>query len=106
MSLDGAQENDLEQEIEIQRARQGNVIYSQENNSTENKARQGQSTNDNLIEGVNCSLHSKEPYTVRFINTTEKNVDVIWLNFTGEKVTYQTLTPQTAWSVHTYKVCF
>ena len=103
MSFDVADDNNLEQ-VEIQELQQGDAQPSQQNHDNQDKERRGQRIKTNLIEGVECSVTSTEGHSVRFVNTTDKTIDVIWLDFTGQKVTYQTLSPQTAWSVYTYKV--
>lgn len=104
MSFDVAQDNNLEQAEVEQGLQQGDALPSQQNQGNQDEERRrDQKIKSNLIEGVECSVTSTERYSVRFVNTTDKTIDVIWLDFTGQKVTYQTLSPQTAWSVYTYK---
>ena len=59
---------------------------------------------DHLVEGVERSGRSTSSCRVRFVNTTQKTVDLIWLDHQGQRVTYKSLAPQTACSVHTFKV--
>ena len=59
---------------------------------------------DHLVEGVERSGRSTSSCRVRFVNTTQKTVDLIWLDHQGQRVTYRSLAPQTACSVHTFKV--
>ena len=104
MSVDFGYENNLkEDEID------GRHTENQNTNSQPQSSNQecgGNTLNDKeqLIKGVDCSARSTERFTVRFVNTTDKCVDVIWLDFEGQPVTYETLQPQTAWSVYTYEV--
>ena len=106
MSLDEAQDNNSA-EVQLQPAEQDrNVSVAQENDTAqENGANPDLIPSKTLVEGVECSLTSTERFTVRFVNTTDKTIDVIWLDFAGQQVKYHTLTPHTAWSVFTYKVC-
>ena len=105
MSHDIVPENNV-QEIEIEGPQQdGCSIASRQNVSGAKSVNSDPKSKKNLIEGVECSVRSDDRFTVRFVNTTDKSVDVIWLNFEGQPVTYKTLQPQTAWSVFTYKVC-
>ena len=106
MSFDVAQDNNVE-EVELQGAEQGHRAISPHENITpkENEAKEDPRSKANLIQGVECSIASTERFIVRFVNTTDKTIDVVWLNFTGQQVRYQTLAPHTAWSVNTYKVC-
>ena len=105
MSHDIVPENNV-QEIEIEGPQQdGCSIASRQNVSEAKSVNSDPKSKKNLIEGVECSVRSDDRFTVRFVNTTDKSVDVIWLNFEGQPVTYKTLQPQTAWSVFTYKVC-
>jgi von Hippel-Lindau disease tumor supressor len=39
---------------------------------------------------------------VRFINNTDRKVDVIWINFEGQYVKYKTLTPGAFFDANTY----
>ena len=100
MSFDEAQENNLER-VEVQELQQGDALPSQQNREKQDKERREQRIKSNLIEGVECSVSSTEGHSVRFVNTTDKTIDVIWLDFTGQKVKYQTLSPQTAWTIYT-----
>ena len=102
MSFDVAQDNNLEQGEVQHGLQEGDALPSHQNqDSQDEERRRDQKIKSNLIEGVECSVTSTERYSVRFVNTTDKTIDVIWLDFTGQKVTYQTLSPQTAWSVYT-----
>lgn len=61
-------------------------------------------TTDKFVEGVSCSGHSSSrPRHVRFVNTTAKTVDLIWLDHEGKRVLYRSMSPQTAHSVRTYE---
>ncbi len=106
MSFDVAQENNVE-EVQLQGEEQGHrAISTHENNTAkENEVKPDPRSKANLIEGVERSIASKERFIVRFVNTTDKTIDVVWLDFTGQQIRYQTLAPHTAWSVNTYKVC-
>mgnify|MGYP003312824701 CR=1 FL=1 len=108
MSFEGGQDKSVEHQGGAQ-LQQDEVQPSQ--NSKDHKEDKGRISDKRqhnpeirLRKGVECSVESEERYTVRFVNTTEKSVDLIWLDFKGEKVTYQTLSPQTAYSVFTFKV--
>ena len=57
-----------------------------------------------LIEGSLHSVESEEQFQARFVNTTDRSVEVIWLDFTGQPVTYKILQPDELWVVDTYKV--
>ena len=105
MSHDVVPENNV-QEDEIEGPQQdGCNLASRQDNSEPKSVNSDPKSKENLIEGVECSVRSDDRFTVRFVNTTDKSVDVIWLNFEGHPVIYETLQPQTAWSVFTYKVC-
>ena len=104
MSVDFGYENDLEEdEIDGRRTENQNT-NSQQQSSNQECGGNTPSDKEQLIKGVDCSARSTERFTVRFVNTTDKCVDVIWLDFEGQPVTYETLQPQTAWSVYTYEV--
>ena len=104
MSHDVVPENNV-QEIEIEGPQQdGCNLASRQDNSKPKIVNSDPNSKENLIKGVECSVRSDDRFTVRFVNTTDKSVDVIWLNFEGHQVTYKTLQPQTAWSVFTFKV--
>ena len=105
MSHDVIPENNV-QEDEIEGPQQERCsLVSRHDSSNPKCFNSDPKSKKNLIEGVECSVRSDDRFTVRFVNTTDKSVDVIWLNFEGQPVTYKTLQPQTAWSVFTYKVC-
>ena len=89
-------ENEIEESEEHQCSRQNSIHHE--------SVKLDEKVKESLIQGVECSVRSTEGFTVRFVNTTDKSVDVIWLDFDGQPVTYTTLQPQTAWSVYTYKV--
>ena len=104
MSGDFGYANNLEEdEIDVRHMENENKS-SQIQSSTQECARNGPNGKKQLIKGVECSARSTKRFTVRFVNTTEKCVDVVWLDFEGRPVTYETLQPQTAWSVYTYEV--
>ena len=91
-----AEENEIEGSEENNHSRQNSIRHE--------IVRPDEKVKESLIHGVECSVDSTEGFTVRFVNTTDKSVDVVWLDFDGQPVTYATLHPQTAWSVYTYKV--
>lgn len=49
------------------------------------------------------SLNSLEKCYVRFINTTERCVDVFWINYSGVRVNYRLLNKGRYVDVSTYK---
>ena len=104
MSFDIGRENDIKEDENKGIDNENQNSNSKQENSIQNTIRTGPVEEKHLIEGVECSVKSTERFTVRFVNTTDKCVDVIWLDFEGQPVTYETLQPQTAWSVYTYKV--
>ena len=109
MSFEGGQDNNVEHEGGAQQLQQGEVQQSRNSNNHKKDKKQmpdswKHNPELNLRKGIDCSVESVEHYTVRFVNTTEKSIDLIWLDFKGEQVTYKTLSPQTAYSVFTYKV--
>jgi von Hippel-Lindau disease tumor supressor len=48
------------------------------------------------------SKHSMFRSFVRFINNTDRKVDVIWINFEGQHVKYKTLPPGAFFDANTY----
>lgn len=104
MSVDFGYENDLQEDDIDGRHNENQNTNSQHQNSSQESGRNGPIDKEQLIKGVECSARSTKRFTVRFVNTTDKCVDVIWLDFEGQPVTYETLQPQTAWSVYTYEV--
>jgi len=48
------------------------------------------------------SLHSSKPSYIRFKNTTQRRVDVIWINYDGIKVKYKTLQPMEYFDVSSF----
>jgi von Hippel-Lindau disease tumor supressor len=48
------------------------------------------------------SKHSRDQSFVRFINNTDRVVDVIWINFEGQHVKYKTLPPSAFFDCNTY----
>lgn len=48
------------------------------------------------------SKHSSHKSFVRFINNTDRVVDVIWINFEGQHVKYKTLPPSAFFDCNTY----
>ncbi len=53
-------------------------------------------------EGYTRSGESDDKFYVRFVNTTQRTVTLIWLDFSGREVRHRSLSPQTAHSVFTY----
>ena len=106
MSFDFEYENYLEEDEIDGRHTENQNTNSQQQSSNQKSGGNAPNGKKELIKGVECSARSTERFTVRFVNTTDKCVDVIWLDFEGQPVTYETLQPQTAWSVYTYKVDF
>ena len=106
MSFDFEYENYLEEDEIDGRHTENQNTNSQQQSSNQKSGGNASNGKKELIKGVECSARSTERFTVRFVNTTDKCVDVIWLDFEGQPVTYETLQPQTAWSVYTYKVDF
>ena len=104
MSGDFGYANNLEEDEIDGRHIENENKSSQIQSSTQECARNGPNGKKQLIKGVECSARSTKRFTVRFVNTTEKCVDVVWLDFEGRPVTYETLQPKTAWSVYTYEV--
>ena len=104
MSVDFGYENDLQEDDIDGRHNENQNTNSQHQNSSQECGRNGPIDKEQLIKGVECSARSTKRFTVRFVNTTDHCVDVIWLDFEGQPVTYETLQPQTAWSVYTYEV--
>jgi len=103
MSFDFEYENYLEEDEIDGRHTENQNTNSQQQSSNQKSGGNAPNCKKELIKGVECSARSTERFTVRFVNTTDKCVDVIWLDFEGQPVTYETLQPQTAWSVYTYK---
>lgn len=52
--------------------------------------------------GRERSLRSDDKCYVRFVNTTQLTVDLVWLDYQGQRVKHRSLAPQTAHSVLTY----
>jgi von Hippel-Lindau disease tumor supressor len=48
------------------------------------------------------SKHSRCKSFIRFINNTDRVVDVIWINFEGQHVKYKTLPPSAFFDCNTY----
>jgi len=46
--------------------------------------------------------HSSKPSYIRFKNTTQRRVDVIWINYDGVKVKYKTLLPMEYFDVTSF----
>lgn len=57
------------------------------------------------VPGVDYSLRdeSERPCTVKFVNATSKNVEVIWLDFLGREDNFQNLSPDSTVSIRTYR---
>lgn len=48
------------------------------------------------------SLPSNRPLYIRFINCTKRSVEILWINFSGVRISYKTLLPYTYYDVDTY----
>jgi len=48
------------------------------------------------------SYPNKKLSFVRFLNQTQRKVEVIWINYEGARVRYKTLEPQDYFDVNTY----
>ena len=46
--------------------------------------------------GVHRSGHSDHKVWVRFVNVTNRTVDIVWLDFNGRRVPKETLEPRSA----------
>ncbi|KAJ3280604.1 hypothetical protein HK104_000542 [Borealophlyctis nickersoniae] len=51
---------------------------------------------------VLVSQHSDQPITIRVLNSSRETVDVLWLNYQGEEIWYNTLAPGTDYVQQTY----
>lgn len=49
------------------------------------------------------SLNSLEKCHIRFVNLTNRNVDVIWIDYTGKYVKYQSLGRRVYFDIDTFK---
>ena len=59
----------------------------------------------NSVPGVHFSLRdeSEPACSVRFVNATSKNVELIWLDFLGREDPFQILSPDSTVSIRTYQ---
>ncbi|XP_059480411.1 von Hippel-Lindau disease tumor suppressor [Neocloeon triangulifer] len=48
------------------------------------------------------SIESLQPAYPTFINGTTRNVDIVWLNFSGQPIVYKTLQPRRPFRVNTF----
>jgi len=58
---------------------------------------------NNLEEQNIRSLQSNQKCYVRFINTTDRTIEIMWINFTGQYVRYRILEKSDYIDVNTYK---